>query len=133
LTPPNVARFKIPSELHNSEIVNATFGVYVRSPSTQNPSRRPTWLLVYGRKGAGGAERLFIGKRIVNLTASSGHTDAWYQIRIMPAAISSWLSRPSAFHDIEVQVTDHRGFSLAVIEPRSDDEQPFVSLIKSRG
>ena len=116
------------SDIVHDDIVSATFGVYIRRAThTAQRPRMATWVLVYALRAvvsSGPPERRLVHRRRIYL--DDRDTGRWHHF-IFLAQVRRWIVNPQSNQGLFVQATDSRGEPLAVIQPNSDQEQPYVS------
>jgi len=120
-------RFTFQSDIDNGDIVSATFGIYIRRAS--HSARSPymaTWVLVYALWPVAPdrpVERHLVHRRRIYL--DDRDTGRWHHFSFL-SQVRRWISNPHSNQGLLVQATDSRGEPLAVIQPNSDEEQPYV-------
>ena len=111
----------------SNDIVSASFGVYIRQAT--HSARRPrmaTWVLVYALWAVAPdqtAERRLVHRRRIYLDERD--TGRWHHFSFL-AQVRRWVANPQNNQGLFVQATDSRGEPLAVIQPNSNEEQPYV-------
>jgi len=90
-----------------------------------------TWVLVYALwAGAAGQqpERNLVHRRRIYL--DDRDTGRWHHFSFL-AQVRRWVANPQSNQGLFVQATDSRGEPLAVIQPNSNDEEPYVSHLRA--
>ena len=115
----------------HDDIVSATFGVYIRRATRAAHAHMATWVLVYALRAVTPGQppdRRLVHRRRIYL--DDRNTGRWHHFSFL-AQVRRWIANPHTNHGLFVQATDSRGEPLAVIQPNSDDEQPYVSDLRS--
>jgi len=121
-------RFSFQSDIVNNDIISATFGVYIRRAT--HGAHRPymaTWVLVYSLWEVAAdrpPERHLVHRRRIYLDHRD--TGRWHRFSFL-VQVRRWIANPHSNHGLLIQATDSRGEPLAVIQPISDAELPYVS------
>jgi len=91
-----------------------------------------TWVLVYALRAVASGrppERQLVHRRRIYL--DDRDTGRWHHFRFL-GLVRRWIANPHSNQGLFVQATDSRGEPLAVIQPNSDAEQPYVSDLCKR-
>jgi len=117
-----------PKVFSRKEIVNATFGVYVKRTGSEVITHPvlPAFVFLHKVK-ANGKTEVYLKKRIPTWSAEEGH---WFQFDIK-FVVQEWLARPDTNLGLKIVTSDSQGRFKAVVNPNNPDyelHKPFLDV-----
>jgi hypothetical protein len=125
-----ICRFTLQSKVFNrKEIVNASFGVYVRRTGSGNITHPvlPAFVFLHKVTSSVGTTEVYLKRRIPTWSTDEGH---WIQFDIKLVA-QEWLARPDTNHGLKVVVVDNQRRFEAIVNENSPEyelHKPFLDV-----